>query len=941
MGEMKADGTMVVQGEQEIDLGNTIGQDYEPIPKLDKYEIPEVDFMPYNPLSPETRQKAERAMDLRDKQASMQQMYLKGKLAHGGPIFDDQSISSMINNDARIESELKKSRERNYRQIIQPDEDEDDDEPDIFNKLDDMKGNLASWIKDPNTVSYIRKIFRRFLSSYCGNNGTLVYERRLNDMCANNRQSMEVDYNHLTNNCPILAYWLFESPTILLPYLNQVVHDMTCKLFPNYESIHSEIFLKIRNFPLQENIRDLQVTHLNSTIKINGLVTRRYPVTCQLKKIYYICRCGDRKGPIYQIETESSNLGHCHNCRSKGPYFLDKQNVEYRNHQRLVVQEIPSMVPPGRVARQKSVILLGDNIDSVRPGDQVEITGSYLSRFDFNMTNRHGFPIFSTLLEANNIYALNDVKQEDTSQESFFLKNINRLSKRRDVAQIIFNSIAPNIHGHWLIKKAVALALFGGVAVEEKTHRIRGDINILLVGDAGMGKSQVLKFVQTVIPRTIYTTGKGASAVGLTASVRRDNVSGEWVLEGGALVLADNGFCLIDEFDKMNENDRTSIHEAMEQQTISISKAGIVANLKARCSIIASANPINGKYKKLNSFKQNVNLSDPIISRFDLICVLKDESNRALDREIAEFVLRTHMKARSVHDYPKNDEPIQEKIERKKEDGFEESEESSKSKADPQGALNQSLIKEEDESSKDLGPSRSKNTSEKVEFTNKDSGSETISRKSKTNNSESTFNKSYEKFRITNGRISPDFLKIYVAYARRHFRPKIHDQFKSKIQRFYQMLRKESKSTEGTSIVIRHLESLIRLCMASAKMHLRNRVNHDDVNLAILVILESFIQSQKASAQKVLRRKFKDYLFDRKNIYALMRQELDKLFKHKEQIRIAFRSDAGIPESFFQVTVEEFKAEMSKRSIHQVENFFKSKNFKGSYFLKADRIFCK
>ena len=126
-------------------------------------------------------------------------------MVHGAPIFDDQSISSMINNDARIESELKKSRERNYRQIIEGDEEDNEDEPDIFNKLDDMKGNLASWIKDPNTVSYIRKIFRRFLRTYSDKRGTRVYERRLNDMCSNNLQSMEVDYNHLTNNCPILA----------------------------------------------------------------------------------------------------------------------------------------------------------------------------------------------------------------------------------------------------------------------------------------------------------------------------------------------------------------------------------------------------------------------------------------------------------------------------------------------------------------------------------------------------------------------------------------------------------------------------------------------------------------------------------------------------------------------------------------------------------------
>lgn len=204
-----------------------------------------------------------------------------------------------------------------------------------------------------------------------------------------------------------------------------------------------------------------------------------------------------------------------------------------------------------------------------------------------------------------------------------------QLGKQSDIGQRIINSIGPSIYGHQHTKTALALAMFGGQSKDNQgKHRIRGDINVLILGDPGCAKSQFLKFVEQTFPRSVFTTGKGASAVGLTASVLRDPQTREWVLEGGALVLADQGVCLIDEFDKMGENDRTSIHEAMEQQSISISKAGIVATLQARCSVIAAANPIKGRYDSQLSLNDNVDLTDPILSRFDILSVVKDTVNQ-------------------------------------------------------------------------------------------------------------------------------------------------------------------------------------------------------------------------------------------------------------------------------------------------------------------------
>ena len=196
--------------------------------------------------------------------------------------------------------------------------------------------------------------------------------------------------------------------------------------------------------------------------------------------------------------------------------------------------------------------------------------------------------------------------------------------------------------------------MFGGVSKiikedtkgskeQETIHNIRGDINVLVLGDPGTAKSQFLKSIQKVFHRCIYTTGKGASGVGLTASVKKDISTNEWKLEAGALVLADKGICLIDEFDKMSDQDRTSIHEAMEQQTISISKAGIVTSLRARCSVIAAANPIQGRYNSQLSFADNIELGPTILSRFDITCIVKDEINEEVDHDLSTFVLNSHL----------------------------------------------------------------------------------------------------------------------------------------------------------------------------------------------------------------------------------------------------------------------------------------------------------
>lgn len=880
--QMNPTGQLQIEGE---DIMENMERDYRDIDRLDNYDEDQLSQGEYEAADFEQRRLAEEEMDGRQRQQGI------GRRREG--IFDEQSIHSFIDDNSEIALDMKKNRELLFLNKLRDQHlDEQDrleqEEYDFFN-AEEMKGNLSKWIGNQRTINFIRIAFRTFLSNFRNEAKELVYEQRITQMCSNNAQSMEVDFSHLSDSVPVLGFWLFDSPALLMPFLNQVVFDIARKLFPNYDRVHPEVFVKIRNYPLKEEIRFLKKEHLNSTVKFDALVTRRHPVTCQLKKIYYVCRCGDRKGPIYQTDDKVVHLGVCHNCKSRGPYLIDHQNVEYRNHQRLIVQEIPSKVPPGRVARQKMVIALGDNIDQVRPGDHVQITGFFLSKFDHSMTSKHGFPIFSTFVEANNITKLDVVDDSALEDENMIKDKIIELSKRPNLSDIIFSSIAPNIHGHEHIKKAVAMAMFGGTAVEHKSHRIRGDINVLMVGDAGMGKSQVLKFVQRVVPRNIYTTGKGASAVGLTASVRKDNISGEWVLEGGALVLADQGICLIDEFDKMNDNDRTSIHEAMEQQTISISKAGIVATLKARCSVIAAANPINGKYNRAFSFKQNVNLSDPIISRFDVVCVLKDERNKILDKEMGRFILNNHMRALNAKEHKKKE---------KEEEELENIGEAPANQEDKENSENQ--IKQERQSTP-------------VD----------------------------KKYAVVDDKISPEFLKKYISYARRFIKPKITETHKKKLQNFYGDLRSKSNQFDGINIVIRHLESLIRMAQASARMHLRNIVSNADLDIAINIMLTTFIDTQKHNTQKQLRNKFKRYLHSKKDHNVLLKMILEKGLEHQNQLKQTALRNNTMYEDVFNMSLNAFVSKASKKGIANVEDFLKSKYFTEHFVMRNETIYMK
>lgn len=524
-------------------------------------------------------------MDLEAREKANQEIddRLKERLAYNKRIPTAlQTFHDDFDETDEIRREFLRQRQREqFEELGLEEEEGEEGDNEKYLDIEEAKGKLHIWIKEPRTVRWIRRSFKKFLLYFREENDKhLVYEQRIRDMCHQNKQSLEITYNHLMQMTPTLAIWIADEPASIFPYLNAVAFEMAKSYYRNYENIHSEIYVKIKDLPLLDSLRQLRQKHLNILIKFKGVVTRRSAVFSQLKEIYYYCtKCGDKRGPIYQSNDQNVKLGTCKSCQSKGPFMVDQESTIYRNYQKITVQECPGDVPPGRVPRHKDVILLGDNIDVARPGDEVEITGIYTNRYDFGLNVKHGFPIFSTIIEANYVRRVSEIESYELLEEE--KKQIRNLAKLPNIGQLIIQSIAPSIYGHHHIKTALALSMFGGESKDiGGKHRIRGDINVLVLGDPGTAKSQFLKYVEKTFQRSVYTTGKGASAVGLTASVVRDVSTKEWTLEGGALVLADRGICLIDEFDKMNEHDRTSIHEAMEQQSISISKAGIVASLQ-------------------------------------------------------------------------------------------------------------------------------------------------------------------------------------------------------------------------------------------------------------------------------------------------------------------------------------------------------------------------
>ena len=497
------------------------------------------------------------------------------------------------------------------------------------------------------TDSALSDKVKEFLIRFKDKSGNYKYVEAIDEMMPRNAKYIVVDYNDLVFE-PVIGNLFSQSPDRIFDAFSRAIKEALQTRFPDYaEKIKDEVRVRLVNFPLQRSLRQINAETIGTITSVSGMVVRASEVKPLAKELVFVCP-DEHTTKIIQLkgmDVKMPVVCDDPNCKQRD-FELKPEASKFIDFQLLRLQELPEDLPPGQLPHYIDVTIKQDLVDNARPGDRVILTGIVrIEQESVAGVQRGHSGLYRLRIEGNNIEFLGGQgsklsrkveKDEVSSEEEEMIKT---LSQSPDVYQKLIDSFAPHIHGHSIIKEAIILLIVGA---NQRTlgdgSKIRGDINVFLVGDPGTAKSEMLKFCSRIAPRGLYTSGRGSTAAGLTAAIVKDK-SGIMMLEAGAVVLGDQGLVCIDEFDKMKPEDRSALHEVMEQQSVSIAKGGIVATLNARTSILAAANPMYGKYDPFKNITENVNLPIPLLTRFDLIFVVRDIPSKEKDEKIARHII--------------------------------------------------------------------------------------------------------------------------------------------------------------------------------------------------------------------------------------------------------------------------------------------------------------
>lgn len=453
------------------------------------------------------------------------------------------------------------------------------------------------------------------------------------------KRSLTIQFSDLERFDMELARELVEHPDSVMKHANEALAGIDLPVDVVFSGAH----VRIIKLPERIQIRELRSAHINKFIAVSGLIRKATEVRPKIVNAAFKCQRCDHVTLMPQGEGKFVEPYECENdvCGRKGPFKLVHEESEFIDAQKLRVQESPDDLRGGEQPQTLDVDVDDDLAGIVAPGDRVVVSGILRS---FQRSTQQGKSTFFDLVLDGISTEIEDKEFEDIEISKEEIEEILALGKDREIYKKVIYSIAPSIYGYEEVKEAMAMQLFSGIpkSLPDGT-RIRGDVHILLVGDPGVAKSQMLRYAVRLAPRGIYTSGKSSTSAGLTATAVKDEFGeGRWTLEAGALVLADMGLACVDELDKMEPDDRSSMHEAMEQQTISIAKAGIMATLKSRCALLGAANPKFGRFDRYEPIAKQINMPPALLSRFDLIFILTDEPSVSRDTAIAEHILKAH-----------------------------------------------------------------------------------------------------------------------------------------------------------------------------------------------------------------------------------------------------------------------------------------------------------